>query len=74
LEQVAFGDAGAALSQLSPELLEVVQAMVFDGLTAREAGRMLGLPEGTVKGRMRKAKALLRAELGTSTLELGDLR
>jgi RNA polymerase sigma-70 factor (ECF subfamily) len=74
LEQVAFGDTGAALSQLSPELLEVVQAMVFDGLTAREAGRMLGLPEGTVKGRMRKAKALLRAELGTSTLELGDLR
>lgn len=72
LEQVAFGDVGAALSQLSPELLEVVQAMVFDGLTAREAGRMLGLPEGTVKGRIRKAKAELRTALGTS-FELGDL-
>jgi RNA polymerase sigma-70 factor, ECF subfamily len=74
LEQVAFGDTGAALSRLSPELLEVVQAMVFDGLTAREAGRMLGLPEGTVKGRIRKAKAVLRAELGTAAFELGDLR
>ena len=74
LEQVSFGDTGAALSRLSPELLEVVQAMVFDGLTAREAGRMLGLPEGTVKGRMRKAKAVLRDELGTKTFELGDLR
>lgn len=74
LEQVAFGDLGAALSALSPELLEVVQAMVFDGLTAREAGRMLGLPEGTVKGRIRKAKTELRAALGTASLELGDLR
>ena len=40
-EQVAFGDVGAALSRLSPELLEVVQAMVFDGLTAREASNAL---------------------------------
>jgi RNA polymerase sigma-70 factor (ECF subfamily) len=74
LEQVAFGDVGAALSRLSPELLEVVQAMVLDGLTAREAGRMLGLPEGTVKGRMRKAKAELRESLGTTSFDLGDLR
>lgn len=74
LEQVAFGDVGAALSQLSPELLEVVQAMVFDGLTARETGRMLGLPEGTVKGRIRKAKSELRGALGATSFELGDLR
>lgn len=74
LEQVAFGDVGAALSRLSPELLEVVQAMVFDGLTAREAGRVLGLPEGTVKGRIRRAKAELRGALGTTAFELGDLR
>lgn len=74
LDQVAFGDAAAALSRLSPELLEVVQAMVFDGLTAREAGRMLGLPEGTVKGRIRRAKAELRDALGTTAFELGDLR
>ena len=74
LDQVAFGDVAAALSRLSPELLEVVQAMVFDGLTAREAGRMLGLPEGTVKGRIRRAKAELRDALGTTAFELGDLR
>ncbi len=74
LDHVAFGDAGAALAQLSPELLEVVQAMIFDGLTAREAGRMLGLPEGTVKGRMRRAKSVLRQQLGGRKLELGELR
>lgn len=48
--------------------------MVFDGLTAREMGRMLGLPEGTVKGRIRRAKSVLRSELGATTFELGDLR
>lgn len=74
LERLAFGDTGAALARLSPELLEVVQAMVFDGLTARETGRLLGVPEGTVKGRIRKAKAMLRAELGAATFDLGDLR
>ena len=74
LEHVAFGDVGAALSELSPELLEVVQVMIFDGLTAREAGRLLGIPEGTVKGRMRKAKAELRSALGAAAMDLGDLR
>lgn len=74
LESIDFGEAGAALASLSPELMEVVQAMVFDGLTAKEAGRLLGVPEGTVKGRMRRAKSQLRAELGGSSLQLGDLR
>ena len=57
LESIDLGEAGAVLASLSPELMEVVQAMVFDGLTAKETGRMLGVPEGTVKGRMRKAKS-----------------
>ncbi|MCC6438317.1 MAG: sigma-70 family RNA polymerase sigma factor [Acidimicrobiales bacterium] len=74
VEQIGLSDAAVALTKLSPELMEVVQAMVFDGLTARETGRLLGLPEGTVKGRIRKAKALLRAELRRPALELGELR
>lgn len=60
---VAYGDAGAALAHLSPELRMVVQATVLDGLTSREAGRLLGLPAGTVKTRMMRARAQLREEL-----------
>lgn len=46
-----------ALRRLSPELRAVVQATALDGLTDREAAQLLGLPLGTVKGRLRKAKA-----------------
>jgi RNA polymerase sigma factor (sigma-70 family) len=60
---VEHGDVGAALRSLSPELRSVVQAMVIDGLTAREVAGLLGLPLGTVKGRMRAAKTQLRTQL-----------
>ena len=57
------GDVGAALRSLSPELRTVVQATVIDGLTTREAARLLGLPQGTVKTRVRAAKSQLRGRL-----------
>ncbi|MBA3742281.1 RNA polymerase sigma factor [Sporichthya sp.] len=60
---VQYGDLGAALRQLSPELRAVVQATILDGLTTREAGRLLGIPAGTVKTRMMRARAQLREEL-----------
>jgi RNA polymerase sigma-70 factor (ECF subfamily) len=60
---VEFGDLGGALQRLSPELRAVVQATVLDGLTSREAGRLLGIPAGTVKTRMMRARAQLREEL-----------
>jgi len=60
---VQYGDVGAALDRLSPELRAVVQATVLDGLTTREAGRLLGIPAGTVKTRMMRARAELREEL-----------
>ena len=60
---VEYGDVGTALQRLSPELREVIQATILDGLTTREAARLLDLPQGTVKGRVRKAKAQLRSEL-----------
>jgi len=60
---VQFGDLGGALDRLSPELRAVVQATVLDGLTTREAGRLLGLPAGTVKTRLMRARAVLREEL-----------
>jgi len=60
---VQYGDLGAALDRLSPELRAVVQATVLDGLTTREAARLLGIPSGTVKTRMMRAKAQLREAL-----------
>jgi RNA polymerase sigma-70 factor (ECF subfamily) len=57
---VEHGDLGAALDRLSPELRRVVQATVLDGLTTREAARLLGIPAGTVKTRMMRARAQLR--------------
>ena len=60
---VEYGELGPALDHLSPQLRAVVQATVLDGLTTREAARLLGIPSGTVKTRMMRAKAQLREAL-----------
>ena len=60
---IEYGHLASALDQLSPELRSVVQATVLDGLTTAEASRLLGIPQGTVKTRMKRARAQLREEL-----------
>lgn len=60
---IEHGDLAGALRSLSPELRAVVQATVLDGLTTREAARVLGIPAGTVKTRMMRARAELRGAL-----------
>ncbi len=65
LLNVEHGDLGLALRLLSPELRAVVQATILDGLSTREAARLLGLPHGTLKGRLRKAKRQMRESLAT---------
>lgn len=60
---VEYGDLGAALRRLSPEFRSVVQAVVLDGLTTKEAGRLLGLRQNTVKTRLHRAKVQLRTAL-----------
>ena len=63
LLSVEYGDLGQALQRLSPELRAVVQATILDGLTSKEAARLLGIPQNTVKTRLHRAKAHLRTEL-----------
>lgn len=60
---IEHGALAGALHALSPELRAVVQATVLDGLTTREAARLLGVPAGTVKTRMRRARIELRGAL-----------
>jgi RNA polymerase sigma-70 factor (ECF subfamily) len=60
LERVEHSDVGVALRRLSPELRAVVQATVLDGLSTREAAEYLGIPAGTVKSRMSRARHELR--------------
>lgn len=63
LAHVQYSNVGTALSRLSPELRAVVQATVLDGLTTREAATLLGIPSGTVKSRMSRARTELREAL-----------
>lgn len=63
LVAVEFGDLAGALSRLSPEMRAVVQARLLDGLSTREAARLLGLAENTVKSRLSRATERLRNDL-----------
>jgi RNA polymerase sigma-70 factor, ECF subfamily len=60
---IEHGDLAGALERLSPELRAVIQATALDGLTTREAGRLLGVPQGTVKTRLMRARRELREAL-----------
>jgi RNA polymerase sigma-70 factor (ECF subfamily) len=60
---VEHGDLAGALGSLSPELRAVVQATVLDGLTTKEAAMLLGIPRGTVKSRMSRARIEMRGAL-----------
>ena len=63
LEAVLGDELDSALRLLSPDLRAVLQAMVLDGLTVRETAVLLGVPEGTVKTRARRARIALRRAL-----------
>ncbi len=63
LVAVEHGSVGDALRSLSPELRQVLQATVIDGLSTRESAHLLGIPQGTVKSRVRIAKSKLREQL-----------
>jgi RNA polymerase sigma factor (sigma-70 family) len=60
---VEHGPVGDAMRTLSPELRQALRATVVDGLSTREAADLLGIPQGTVKSRVRIAKSRLREQL-----------
>jgi RNA polymerase sigma-70 factor (ECF subfamily) len=63
LEGGAYGDLGDAFRRIAPDLQTVLLATAVDGLTTREAAKLLGIPQGTVKTRLMRARDQLRGEL-----------
>ena len=68
---VEYGDLADAMRRLSPEFRAVVQTVVLDGLTTKEAGRLLGVRENTVKTRLHRAKTQLRGSLAGAGTDAG---
>jgi RNA polymerase sigma-70 factor, ECF subfamily len=57
-------EVAAALDQLRPELREPIRMAFFDDCTYQEVASRLGLPEGTIKSRIRAGFGQLRTLLG----------
>jgi RNA polymerase sigma-70 factor (ECF subfamily) len=58
-----YGDVSTALETLPVDLRDALRVTVVDGLTTSEAAQRLGIPAGTVKTRVMRAKAVLRKAL-----------
>ena len=72
-EQVLSADLAsevrAAIQRLPAAQRQVVELAYFEGMTCREAASAVGIPEGTVKSRLRLALAKLEAVLDRQLLE-----
>jgi len=59
----AFGDLGPSLGRLAPDLRAVLIATAIDGLSTKEAALLLGVPQGTVKTRLMRARHAMQEAL-----------
>ena len=57
------GELGAAMGELPHDLRAVLVATAIDGLSTKEAARLLGVPQGTVKTRLMRARHALQEAL-----------
>ena len=60
------------MKELPADQLRVVELAYFGGMTHSEIAEMLGMPLGTVKGRMRLGLEKMRAQLA-DTITPGEL-
>ena len=59
----------AAIQRLPAAQRQVIELAYFEGMTCREVASAVGIPEGTVKSRLRLAHAKLEAVLDRQLLE-----
>ncbi len=59
----SYGELGPVLVGLAPELRAVLIATAIDGLSTKEAARLLGVPQGTVKTRLMRARHAMQEAL-----------
>lgn len=59
----AHGRVAQMFEWLEADLQAVLQATAIDGLTTREAAALLGIPQGTVKTRLMRARRELKERL-----------
>ena len=59
IENGLNGALGPAVARLDPDLRAVLVLTAIDGLTTREAAAVLGIPQGTVKTRLQRARSRL---------------
>ena len=62
-QRAAFTELGPALQELHPDLRAVLIATAIDGLTTKEAAKLLDVPQGTVKTRLMRARKALQEAL-----------
>ncbi len=60
IDSGAHGWVGPAMKQLHPDLQAVLIVTVLDGLSTKEAAHLLGVPQGTVKTRLMRARQQLQ--------------
>ena len=57
------GNLAATFDDLDPDLRAVLVATAVDGLSTKEAGHLLVIPQGTVKTRLKRAREHMREQL-----------
>jgi RNA polymerase sigma-70 factor (ECF subfamily) len=58
------GNLMQSVMELSPSLRKTIQLFYLDGLSTREVAHVLGVPQGTVKARMFRARSQLKRLMG----------
>jgi RNA polymerase sigma-70 factor (ECF subfamily) len=74
LNQMFDADIEAALSSLSPEFRAAVVLCDVEGLSYEEIAQVLGLKMGTVRSRIHRGRAMLRAALAHRAPTSGRVR
>ena len=62
---IALGEMSRAIERLPDEQRETLLLVVLEGVSYEEAGRILGVPVGTVMSRLSRARAALRVSTGS---------